>query len=165
MTKVAILLALSGCWHFSEPEEPAPSNRIAPSAARRRPAPRADVASRDTAPSSGSPAKPTPASGPALSTSSPARPATPAGASRRAPPPCVNGRVISATYSGAQRQANLVVGAGANSGVSRSWTATLMDPAQTPARLIDVQPGFSRVVISGVTFDQIRDNPIVALCP
>ena len=77
----------------------------------------------------------------------------------------MNGRVISATYSGAQHQAKLVVGVGANSGVSRSWTATLMDPAQTPARLIDVQPGFSRVVLSGVTFDQIRDNPIVALCP
>jgi hypothetical protein len=163
MTKVAILLALSGCWHFSEPDEPAPSNRVAPSAAHRRSAARAD-APRDTALSDGSPAQPAPASGPA-SGGSPARPATPTGAPRRAAPPCVNGRVIAATYSGAQRQANLVVGAGTNSGVSRSWKATLMDPAQTPARLIDVQPAVSRVVISGVTFDQIRDNPIVALCP
>jgi hypothetical protein len=40
-----------------------------------------------------------------------------------------------------------------------------MDPAQTPARLIDVQPAISRVAISGVTPDQLRDNPIVALCP
>lgn len=162
MTKVAILLALSGCWHFSEPEEPTPSNRVAPSAPRRRSAPRAD-APRDTA-SSGSPAQPTPASGPALSTGSPARPATPTGAPRRAPPPCVNGRVISAVLS-PQREARLVVNVGADRGVSPSWKAMLMDPAQTPARLVEVQQAISRVAISGLTPDQLRDNPIVALCP
>lgn len=164
MTKIAILLALSGCWHFSEPEEPAPSNRTPPSAPRPRSTPRARAARRDAALSDGSPAQPAPASRPALSSGSPAQPATPASAPRRAPPPCVNGRVISAVFS-PQREGRLVVNVGADRGVSPSWKAMLMDPAQTPARLVDVQQAISRVAISGVTLDQLRDNPIVALCP
>lgn len=158
MTKVAILLALSGCWHFTAPEDPAPPpSRPAPRAPRRRPAPNTDAAVPDAAP---------PASPLASGSPGPARPAPPAHAVPFASPPCVNGRVISLTVlGGPQQDIRLVVAAGARRGVTPSWTATLLIPAQPPGRITDVQPAITRLVVSGVTPDLIQVNPIVALCP
>jgi hypothetical protein len=78
----------------------------------------------------------------------------------------VNGRVISLSIiGGPQQDIHLVVAAGATRGVTPSWTATLMIPAQTPGRITDVQQAITRLVVSGVTPDLIQVNPIVALCP
>src|SRR6185436_9620252 len=77
------------------------------------------------------------------------------------PPGCMRGRVISMILRGSPSGVVLTIGAGANQGVARSWTARLDDAAQTPVRIIRVDKAVTVVTISGVTFDSIRSTPIV----
>lgn len=75
---------------------------------------------------------------------------------------CVIARVLQASVTGTD--ISVVAGAGLAQGVSKTWTASLQDPGNSPGRLVRIDRTIA-VILFTLPIATIKANPTVRLCP